>query len=398
MRIGRQHTVVVGASLAGVRTVQALRRAGCEDAVTVVGAERHLPYDRPPLSKDFLFGGGEPADLALLDAAALADLDVELRLGVRATGLDVDARRLCLGPEQLPYDRLVIATGSTPRALPDTNHLSGVHTLRTLDDALALRAELAAGARVVVIGGGFIGAEVAWGARHKGLDVTVLDALPALMVRGLGPDLGAVVSRRFADHGIRLLLGRGVARVDGRDRVECVVLDDGSVVAADVVVVGIGADPVVDWLDDSGLEVRGGVLCDAQLRVRDNVFAVGDVARWSSPLGTHRHEHWTNAVEQATVVASALTGGAARYQPTPYVWSDQLGTRLQVWGEVGSADEVVYLSGGPDSDEFVAASGSGGSLRGVVALGARRDALRASRLLAAGTRWEPGVGPAAQVA
>jgi NADPH-dependent 2,4-dienoyl-CoA reductase/sulfur reductase-like enzyme len=392
------HTVVVGGSLAGMRTVQALRGAECADRITVVGAESHLPYDRPPLSKDFLFGTTTVADIELVDEGSLADLDIDLRLGVSATALDVAGRCVVVGSERIPYDRVVIATGSVARRLPGTEHLDGVHTLRTIEDAMAIRAALASGARVAVVGGGFIGAEVACGARQLGLDVTVIDTLPALMIRGLGPELGGVLARRYADHGVRLQLGHGVERVTGGSRVERVVLDDGSAVDADLVVVGIGVEPAVGWLAGSGLDVRGGLACDAHLCAGDGVFAVGDVARWSSRGTSNRYEHWTNAVDQASVVASVLTGGGMRYEPTHYVWSDQLGTRLQVWGEIGAEDEVVYLIGDADAGEFVAACGSGGYLHGVVALGARRDALRVSRLLSAGAAWEPGVGPVAQVA
>jgi NADPH-dependent 2,4-dienoyl-CoA reductase/sulfur reductase-like enzyme len=220
-----------------------------------------------------------------------------------------------------------------------------------------------------------------------------------MMMRGLGAEIGRVLARRHADNGTHLRLGCGVASLAGRDRVEGVVLDDGSTIDADLVVVGIGVDPAVDWLADCGIDVRGGVACDAHLRVRDGVYVVGDAARWTSgAAGTRRLEHWTNAVDQAAALADTLTGRPTPYDPTPYVWSDQLGTRLRVWGDVAAEHEIVYLAGDADSEEFVAACGSLQGMHGVVALGARREAMRAARLLHAGAQWRAGVGPVERVA
>ena len=351
-------TVVVGASVAGVRTVQALRRRGYEAPITLVGAEQHLPYDRPPLSKDFLLGKLGADDFRLVEPDALAGLGVDLRLGVRATGLDAERREVLVGGDRLRYETLVIATGATARTLP--TNLAGVHSLRTIDDAAAIRQALVAGARVAVVGGGFIGAEVSWAARLLGRDVTIIDPLPALMVRGLGVTIGAVLARRHADNGVRLRLGRTVARLEGGQRVERVILDDGSTVDADLVVVGIGADPAVEWLAG----IRSRPRRRARLRrsaarrlmgcTRSAMSSVGPRA------GLRRAEHWTNAVDQASALAVTLTGGTGAYHPVPYVWSDQLGTRLQVWGEVRAEDELVYLTGAPDADEFVVAAGGAG--------------------------------------
>ena len=212
------------------------------------------------------------------------------------------------------------------------------------------------------------------------------------MIRGLGPDLGAVVASRHADNGVRLRLGRSVSRINGGERVEQLVLDDGSTVDADVVVVGIGVAPAVGWLAGSGLDVTAGLRCDATLHAGSGVYGVGDAARWSTADGTHRSEHWTNAVDQANALAATLTGQPTRYDPLPYVWSDQLGGKLQLWGELRPQDEVLYLAGDATSEEFVAVSGGDGLLRGVVAFGARREAMRAMRMLRAGARWQAG-GP-----
>ncbi len=392
--------VIVGASVAGMRTAEALRRRGFDARITLIGAEPHLPYDRPPLSKAFLTGHAAEDDIALLDGDRLDRLELELRLGVQAEAVDVATRQVRLASgEPVSFSALVIATGSRPRRLPALDGWPGVHVLRTLDDAIAVRAALAAGARVAVVGGGFIGAEVAWSARSRGLDVTIIDPLPALMARGLGPALGQVLAARHADHGVTLHLGRSVARAEGAGRVERLVLDDGTSVDADVVVVGIGVDPAVGWLASSGLPVDGGGLCcDAWLRVpgTDSVYAVGDVARWPSAryAGPVRLEHWTSAGETARGAAAALTGTPPPFDPLPYVWSDQLGTRLQVFGQVRPADELVYVEGGPEEAEFVAASGGDGKLQAVVALGARRAALRWERLLRSGLPWITGHGPA----
>jgi NADPH-dependent 2,4-dienoyl-CoA reductase/sulfur reductase-like enzyme len=390
--------VIVGASVAGVRTAEALRRRGFGGRITLIGAEPHPPYDRPPLSKAFLTGHAAEDDLALLDGERQDRLELELRLGQQAVAVDVPARlvRLASG-EPVSFGALVIATGSLPRRLPALDGWPGVHVLRTLDDALAIRAALAAGARVAVIGGGFIGAEVAWSARALGLDVAIIDPVPALMARGLGPALGTVLATRHADHGVTLRLGRSVARAEGAGRVERLVLDDGSSLDADIVVVGIGVDPALGWLASSGLPVDGGMCCDASLRVcgSDSIYAVGDVARWpSSRFGPLRLEHWTNAGDSALAVAAALTGTPAPFDPLPYVWSDQLGARLQVFGQIRPADDLVYVEGGPEEAEFVAASGGDGTLRAIVALGARRAALRWERLLRSGLPWVDGHGPA----
>ena len=386
-------TVVVGAGLAGVRTVQALRRRGYDAPITLVSAEPHLPYDRPPLSKEFLLGKAGGTDIALCTAAELADLDIDLRLETRACDLDPRTRTLRLNAEQVRYATLIVATGSTPRMLQDCDIPAGVHTFRTLDDAIAVRDAFAAGARVAIVGGGFIGSEIASAARQLGLDVTIVDPLPALMMRGLGPPLGEVFARRHADNGVRMRLGRGVARLDGDEQVERVVLDDDSTVDADLVVVGIGVVPSTGWLAGSGLEVSAGLHCDATLCAGAGIYGVGDVASWSTPRRRLRTEHWTNAVDQAAALAATLTGAPTAFDPLPYVWSDQLGGKLQVWGEVRPGDELIYTDGSADSDEFVAVSGGEGHLRGVVAFGARREAMRAMRMLRARAGWEPGTGP-----
>jgi NADPH-dependent 2,4-dienoyl-CoA reductase/sulfur reductase-like enzyme len=390
--------VVVGAGLAGIRAVQALRGKGYDAPITMIGAEPHLPYDRPPLSKEFLLGKLGPDDVRLVDDGAVTALDLDLRRGTRASGLDVGRREIIAGDERITFETLIIATGSTPRRLAAAGRLAGVHPLRSVDDAVAIRAALAAEARVAVVGGGFIGAEVASAARLLGLEVTIVDPLPALMMRGLGPVVGAALAERHRDNGVRVLLGRSVARIEGYDRVERLTLDDGSVLEVDVVVVGVGVDPAVGWLAGSGLDIADGVACDASLRAAPGIYAVGDVARFATPDGHRRAEHWTNAVDQAAVVAAGITGTTARYAPLPYVWSDQLGTRLQVWGDIRTDDTLRCVHGSPGAAEFVLAADRGGQMCGVVALGARREAMRAQRLLQSGGPWPPGLPSVAPTA
>ncbi|MEU1185914.1 FAD-dependent oxidoreductase [Streptomyces sp. NPDC005820] len=352
---------VVGASLAGLSTVRALRTDGYDGEIVVVGEERHTPYDRPPLSKDFLKGGLDAAALSLGDPEEYEDLDVQWLLGERAVRLDPGARTVTLaGGRHVRTHGVVIATGAAARTLPGTDGLAGVHTLRTLDDALALRADLTNGRpRLVVIGAGFIGAEVASTARGLGLDVTVVEALGIPLERQLGREMGLVCSSLHTDHGVRLLCGTGVAGLVGEGRVTGVRLADGQVLPADVVVVGVGVRPATDWLAGSGVPVDDGVVCDAGCATGvPGVVAVGDVARCPHPFtGRHaRIEHWSNAGEQAkTAARTLLTGVSAPASPTaPYFWSDQYGVRIQLAGYVAPGAEPEVVEGDLDSRSFTA--------------------------------------------
>ncbi|WP_042364844.1 NAD(P)/FAD-dependent oxidoreductase, partial [Streptacidiphilus neutrinimicus] len=353
--------LVVGASLAGLGAVRALREEGYAGAITVVGEERRLPYDRPPLSKGFLTGEQDAEALALGDAEEYRDLAADWRLGVRAVRLDPAARTVTLSDgRELGSDAVVIATGATARTLPGSRGLAGVHTLRTLDDARALRADLTTGRpAVAVVGAGFVGAEVASSARSLGLDVTVIEAAEAPLERALGPEMGLVCASLHADHGVRLLCGVGVAGLEGADRVTGVRLADGRLVPADVVVVGVGACPATDWLDGSGLRIEDGVICDAGCATDvPNVVAVGDVARCLDLFtGDHaRVEHWTSATEQPrTAVRTLLTGLSAPGPVTaPYFWSDQYRSRIQFAGHVRPGDVPQVVQGDLDSRCFAA--------------------------------------------
>ncbi|NEC85549.1 FAD-dependent oxidoreductase [Streptomyces sp. SID12501] len=341
---------VVGASLAGLSAARSLRKQGYDGRLVLIGDEAHRPYDRPPLSKEFLAGTLGEADLGLETDGE--DLRAEWLLGTRATGLDRTDRSVRLADGRgIRADGIVIATGAAARTLPGADGLAGVHTLRTLDDARALRDELARGGRLVVIGGGFIGAEVASTAYALGLDVTVIEAAPTPLAGPLGETMGAVVSGLHADHGVRLLCGVGVKGLSGERQVEAVLLADGRSVPADIVVVGVGARPCVDWLAGSGVALENGVKCGADGRTSlAGVVAVGDCANWYDPrVGTHRRvEHWTGALERpAAAVAALLAGGAVEpgVPRPPYFWSDQYGVKIQFVGHAGVADSVTVEEG-----------------------------------------------------
>lgn len=350
---------MVGASLAGLSAARSLRNQGFDGRLVIIGDESHRPYDRPPLSKEFLAGTIGEADLAL--ETDDEDLQAEWLLGARATGLDSAHRAIRLADgREVRADGIVIATGAAARTLPGAEGLAGVHTLRTLDDARALRDELARGGRLVVIGGGFIGAEVASTASTLGLEVTVIEVAPTPLAGPLGETMGGVVSALHADHGVRLVCGVGVKGLGGESQVEAVLLEDGRSVPADIVVVGVGARPNVEWLEGSGVTLDNGVKCGADGRTSlAGVVAVGDCANWYDPRAGHhrRVEHWTGARERPdAAIATLLAGGAVEpgVPRPPYFWSDQYGVKIQFAGHAAGADSVTVEEGAPDSRNVLA--------------------------------------------
>jgi 3-phenylpropionate/trans-cinnamate dioxygenase ferredoxin reductase component len=387
--------LVVGASLAGVQAAQTLRREGFDGELTILGGELHQPYDRPPLSKQYL-AGSWTEDKLRLRAAADETLAVEWRMGRRAVGLDLGSGTVAVDDGGwLGFDGLVIATGARPRHLPGTEGRAGVHVLRTLDDALALRDAFEAGPRrVVVIGAGFIGAEVASTARQRGLEVTMLEAAPAPLARVLDPESGLAIAELHRQHGVDVRLGVGVAGVVGDAAVEGVRLADGSVVDADVVVVGIGVVPETAWLEGSGVVVDDGVVCDDTCLASPRVVAAGDVCRWPNRRfgpELRRVEQWDNAVDQGAYAARRLLAWSADqpiepFTPVPWFWSDQYDRKIQLAGIPAPERELVH--GSIAEQRFVQIYSVGGALVGALAWNRPRQAIRARQLIADGASVE----------
>jgi NADPH-dependent 2,4-dienoyl-CoA reductase/sulfur reductase-like enzyme len=368
-RFGR--IAVVGASLAGLRATEFLRRARFEGELLLIGDESHLPYDRPPLSKELLRGEWDEERIALR-RKTYDDLDAELMLGRRVSSLDSDNRILRFDDGGVAsFDGLVIATGGRARRLPNQPDLDGVFTLRTLDEARRIRSELAAKPNVAVVGAGFIGAEIAASVRQLGLDVTMIEALDVPLVRGLGPTLGARMQRVHEQHGVRVLCGRTVEAIEGEQRVCALVLDDGSRVECGLVVVGIGMTPATEWLEGSGVELGDGVVCDEALATTvPGIVAAGDVASWPNPLFGERMrvEHWTNAVEQARHAVDTLLAAPGETKPfesVPMFWSDQYDIKVQGIGRPRSTDELTVVEGG-ERNKLVAVYARDGRMTGAV--------------------------------
>jgi len=371
--------VIVGASLAGLRTAEAARRSGWDRELVVVGEESHMPYTRPPLSKELL----TTRDSDLADHLLRSEVEATWALGERATGIDRDSRRLKLASgETLAYERLVIATGCRARRWSGSGaELAGLHVIRHAEDALALRAALARRPRVAIVGAGFIGCEVASSARALGLEVSLFD-IALTPMSALGSLLGERCAELHRSHGVKLYLGRGIEALYGEHRlVRGIELVDGTRHEADLVVVALGAVPCTDWLADSGLGVEYGVRCDATLTVEGdpNLLAAGDVAEWPHPLAGGqriRIEHWTNAAEQGSVVGRNSVVAMPERQPytgIPSFWSDQYGIRIQALGLPHLGHEHHVLEESADGVRLVAVAERDGRIVGIVSIeGARR--------------------------
>lgn len=362
--------LVVGASAAGLATVEALRRKGYDERLTVLGAEKHLPYDRPPLSKQVLAGDWPPERASLRTPAALSALDAEFVLGDPATRLDARTRTVhTASGRTLSADAVVLATGLRPRTLPGQDGLAGVHVLRTLDDTLALRAELAPDKWVVVVGDGVLGAEIAATVCGSGVPVTLAGPQPAPLAYQFGPLAAGLLAELHAARGVHLRLGAAVTGLSEADgRVTGVVLETGEVLPADVVVVAFGAAPATEWLAGSGVLCDNGVVCDSRCRAADGIYAAGDVARWHHE-GLDvllRLENRTNATEQAGVVAANILGEDRPYTPVPYFWTHQFDARIHVHGLLSADAEVSIVEGDVREGRFVARYSSGGEVTGVL--------------------------------
>ena len=351
-------TIIVGAGLAGTSAAQTLRSEGFDGRLLLVGDDPELPYDRPPLSKSYLSGDTSRAQVALHEDAFYAEHDIELLTGTQVTGVDLASSQVVLNTgERLGFDRLLLATGAGPRRLPvPGGDLAGVHYLRTLADADALRAELRPGGRLVVVGAGWIGAEIAASARSQGMEVTVVDPAPVPLGRVLGAEVGEFYRRLHTDHGVQLLMGSGLDAFEGVGRVERVLTSDGRRLEADAVVVGIGVQPRTDLAEGAGLLVDDGVVVDELLRTSDpRIFAAGDVARVRHAFyGEHvRVEHWATARDQGASAARSMLGRGVPYDTLPYFFSDQYDTGMEYRGRALDWDRVVFR-GNPDSREFLA--------------------------------------------
>ena len=437
---------IVGGSLAGLRAAETLRSDGFSGTIHFIGEETRLPYDRPPLSKEVLGDKMEVANAGLISQEAFDALRLELHLGKRAVGLDAERKAVLLASEgeagsseaskaaeagdaaasegaaaseEITADGIVIATGSRPRKMPGTEGIGGVYTLRTLEDCLALKAEFATEPKVAVIGAGFIGAEVAATARGLGLDVTVIEMLATPLARVLGDTLGQVMADLHRDNGVDLRLGVGVNEVVAGDggRVASVELSDGTSIAADVVVVGIGVIPNTEWLEGSGLEIDNGVVCDETLLAAPGITAAGDVARWPNRRfgETMRVEHWDNAIEQGIAAARRLLAGgwgqsgggeagseeagsgvagseeageAVPFTPVPWFWSDQYDRKIQLAGRSSPDGRVEIVTGSLEERRLAAIYEREGKLVGVLGMNRPRHVMQYRQLIVDGASWQ----------
>jgi len=376
--------VIVGGGLAATRVAEQLRRAEYAGPVTIVSDEVHLPYDRPPLSKEVLRAQVDEVTLKPLEF--YDENDITLLLGSAATTIDNDAKTVKLDNDMvLSYDDLIIATGLVPRRIPSFPDLEGVRVLRTFDESLALRKHAGEAHRAVVIGAGFIGCEVTASLRGLGVDVVLVEPQPAPLASVLGTQIGELVARLHRAEGVDVRTGVGVAEIVGTSHVEKVVLSDGSEIEADLVVVGIGSRPATDWLEGSGIAVDNGVICDNVGRTTvPHIWALGDVASWQDALGHQaRVEHWSNVAEQARVLVPSLLGKEPpQAVVVPYFWSDQYDVKIQCLGEP-EADDIVHIVE-DDGRKFLAYYEREGALVGVVGGGMPGKVMKARAKIAAG--------------
>lgn len=389
--------VIVGGGLAGARTAEQLRKLGYTDPVTIVSDEKHLPYDRPPLSKDVLHDTGKSlADVVLQPAEFYADNDITLRLAAAAQSVDTAARTLTLTDGTvLDYDELVIATGLVPKRIPSFPDLAGIRVLRSFDDAMDLRQQASSARRAVIVGGGFIGCEVAASLRKLGVDVVLVEPQPTPLAGVLGEQIGQLVARLHRSEGVDVRTGVGVAEVSGTGSVDRVRLTDGTELEAHLVVVGIGSRPATDWLVGSGVALDNGVICDEVGRASEpHVWALGDVASWRDAAGHHvRVEHWSNVADQARVMVPAMLGlEPPALTVVPYFWSDQYDVKIQCLGEPLATDTVHIVD--DDGRKFLAYYERDGGLTGVVGGGMPGKVMKLRAKIAACAPISEVLGPA----
>jgi 3-phenylpropionate/trans-cinnamate dioxygenase ferredoxin reductase component len=376
--------VIVGGGLAAARTAEQLRRSEYTGPITIVSDEDHLPYDRPPLSKEVL--RAETDDVTLKPAEFYDENKITVVLGKGARTVNTDAKTLTLTDgSELGYDELIIATGLVPKRIPAFPDLPGIHVLRSIDESMKLRHEAGSARRAVVVGAGFIGCEVAASLRGLGVDVVLVEPQPAPLASVLGEQIGALVARLHRAEGVDVRCGVGVGDVRGTEKVEKVVLSDGTELDADLVVVGIGSHPATAWLEGSGIEVDNGVVCDAVGRASaPHVWAIGDVASWRNTVGHQvRVEHWSNVADQARALVPAMLGQDAPAAVTvPYFWSDQYDVKIQCLGEPEATDTVHVVE--DDGRKFLAFYERDGVVAGVVGGGMPGKVMKVRAKIAAG--------------
>ncbi|MGQ4615831.1 FAD-dependent oxidoreductase [Nocardia sp. R7R-8] len=394
--MSRPGALIVGGSRAGLSAAMALRKGGYDEHIRIISAEEHLPYDRPAVSKDFLLAAKTVEELSLVSPGSVDT--IEFSLGLRAIALDVATRRVrTSNGEQARFDVLFLATGSEPvwpAALP---RIGGVHTLRGVEDSLALRDELGSADKIAIVGGGFVGAEVASVARGLGKDVHIIQRGPALLTRILGAEFGRIWTDVHRARGATVSCGVEVAAVLQADgRVAGLELSDGRRIEADLVVIGAGARPATDWLQESGLTVADGIVCDEYLVAAPGIYAVGDIARWQHPQrgASTRVEHWTNAHEQGTAAALHHLGRGRPFTSIPYVWSDQYGKRIQVYGSTTDATHAKVLSSDADGLPRVVVYGRAGRLVAALGVDAPRELLPLRKALMRNDEWDSVAGAA----
>lgn len=384
--------VIVGASAGGLASAEALRRGGFTGAITLIGDEPRLPYDRPPLSKQLLSGQWPPDRLTLRPQADIAALGLDLRLGQPAAGLDLDGKSVPLADgTTVGFDVAIVATGVRARQVAGATGVPGVHTLRTLPDALELQSRLRPGLHLVIVGAGFVGTEVAATARALGVRVTLVEAGATPLGAVLGEEAGRVITGMHLDHGVTVRTGTSVSDLRAVDeRTVGVQLSDGELLLADDVLIAVGSVPNTEWLAGSGLTVQDGLSCDAFCAAGEHVYGVGDVTRWYNPLfaTAMRVEHRTNAAEQALTVARTILGDRRPFAPIPYFWSDQYGIKVQAYGHLRDHDEALIV----DRDQLLVAYRKDDRITGVLAAGASPAALRRWRaLIADRTPWRTAI-------
>ena len=376
--------VIVGAGIAGNAAAETLRKQGFEGEVHLVGAEPHRPYDRPPLSKEFLSGSKEQDKLFFKPEDFYAEHSIQLHLGTEATALDPTSKTLTLADgASLRFDKLLLATGSRVRTLPiPGSELEGIHYLRTIDDSQAIAQSMNSASRVVIVGAGFIGSEVAAVCKTAGLEVTVLEIQPQPMAHILGEEMGAIYANLHTSRGIDLRLQEGISGIRGSSRAEQVITDQGNAIDCDFVVIGVGIAPDTALAESAGLEVDRGILVDEHCQTsHPDIYAAGDVANWFHPGLGHRLrvEHWDNALNQGAAAAKSMLGAAEPYSPTLYFWSDQYDLNIQYLGHATEWDEIA-IRGNPGEEKFTAFYLKDGSVHGALVVNNFRD-IRPTRTL-----------------